>query len=771
MKLPTISLALIAKNEEKNVKRLLDSVEGCFDEIIFVDTGSTDRTKELALEMGCKVFDFEWVNSFSKARNFAFSHASCDYVMWMDLDDVLSNKDGFLKWKNYAMSFADVWFATYNYALDKNGTPIVKFVRERVFRNSLKPAWQYDIHEGVVCKPEWSKDYAVAWTVNHMRDAEDIKADKSRNVRILEEIKKAGKFDARLKFYYGKELYESGQANEALSAFDEALADQRLEPHDRLLSYQYAGYAAIQCADQIKDEHMSWKQQYFEKALEYYHAGMKLDPNRAEFHVGIGDVHLKRQDLIKAIPYYAAAKQCFNASETGSPYEGAIYSFVDCYGQNPMIQLAKIYFHLGKIKEAKREALVCWKKFGNLEAKQILEEIKRIKSLTTLENGQAQTEDIVFTCPPVSAYEFDEELYKVKGMGGSETALIEVAKALKKFTGRNVKVFAMREKDLLASSGVEYLSNRHVNEYMSKFKPRVHIAWRHNIKVTTATTYLWCHDLVTPTVEFQQNFDQIMCLTPFHKNYVMGKQNVPAEKITVTRNGITPEKFKFKMKEKNPNKLVWMSSPDRGLDRAMLVCDEVRKDFPHIELHVYYGLDNLYKYGLSELADRLKAMMAERPWVKYHGFTEQSKMYEEVSDAVVWCHPCNFIETFCITALEMLALKIFPVTRSLGALADTLKSAQEAGHAILLDHDCVTHEQIQSYKNAICSVLTNRRWEDIEFNPDDHSWEMVTKEWIEFMGITSIPSLPKGRVVVNDELGQVIPIKRNLGEMIEHSPA
>jgi len=128
---PTITLALIAKDEEKNINRLLDSVDSCFDEIVLVDTGSKDKTKEIANQRGCKIYDFEWVDSFCKARNFAFSKATCDYIMWLDLDDVLDNREGFIKWRDYAMGFVDCWFANYHYALDKNLNPIITFVRER----------------------------------------------------------------------------------------------------------------------------------------------------------------------------------------------------------------------------------------------------------------------------------------------------------------------------------------------------------------------------------------------------------------------------------------------------------------------------------------------------------------------------------------------------------------------------------------------------------------------------------------------------------------
>lgn len=713
----------------------MDSIEGCFDEVILVDTGSIDSTKDLALKRGCKVFDFEWVSDFAKARNVSFEKASSDYLMWMDLDDVLSSRESFIHWRDHVMEFAEMFFASYNYALDKDGKPIVSFVRERVLKRSLSPTWQYPIHEGIVIKNEWAKDYALTWTVNHMRDHDDIQADKSRNINIFEKSMETGKLNPRMQFYYGKELFEAGRPFEAIAAFEKAVSEPGLEPHDRLLSYQYGAYSAMAASDKMRDELTEDKKKYLQKSLEFSTKGIAISPNRAELQVAAGDSYLKMGNLVDAIPYYAAAKQCVNPKTQGSPYEGAIYSFVDCYGLNPSLNLSKIYFNLAKVDEAEAEAQYAFDKFKSVDAKKILDEISRIKKVTTLDNNQTEVDDIIITCPPQSAYEFDEELYKSKGMGGSETALIQMAKLLKEKTKRPVKVFNMRSSDLLAESGVEYISNAKMNEYLSKSKPRAHIAWRHNIRLTRAPTYLWCHDLVTATVESQKNFDKMFCLTPFHKNYVMAKQGVPGEKIIVTRNGIDPAKLSFPRPEKDPHKLLWMSSPDRGLDRAMLVCDEVIKEIPEIKLHVYYGLENLYKYGLQDLAEKLKAMMSARPYVIFHGFTEQAQMYKDCADGAVWVHPCNFIETFCITALEMLELGVFPVTRRLGGLKDTLAEAEAHWMAVMLDHDCVTKEEIDAYAYEVRSAIREEKWKRIGFDGQKHSWEKIADEWILEMGL------------------------------------
>jgi glycosyltransferase involved in cell wall biosynthesis len=126
-------------------------------------------------------------------------------------------------------------------------------------------------------------------------------------------------------------------------------------------------------------------------------------------------------------------------------------------------------------------------------------------------------------------------------------------------------------------------------------------------------------------------------------------------------------------------------------------------------------------------------MIAACPYVIYHGLVEQRRMYEEVADAVVWLYPCDSLETFCITALEMLALGIFPVTRRYGALSETLADAERSGGAILLEYAHTTDRAIEAYADAVTGVLLARSWEKTRLDLPRHSWSSIADEWIEFM--------------------------------------
>lgn len=84
---------MIVKNEEENLPGCLNSVANIVDEMIIVDTGSTDRTVEIANDFGAKVFIHPWEGSFSKARNYSLKYATCDWILYLDADEELSKKD------------------------------------------------------------------------------------------------------------------------------------------------------------------------------------------------------------------------------------------------------------------------------------------------------------------------------------------------------------------------------------------------------------------------------------------------------------------------------------------------------------------------------------------------------------------------------------------------------------------------------------------------------------------------------------------------------
>jgi tetratricopeptide (TPR) repeat protein len=146
-----VSLCLIVKNEETNLPDCLASANGLFDEVVVVDTGSTDRTKEIALALGAQVFDFPWVDSFSAARNECLKRATGDWIFWLDADDRIDAPD------------RDRLRALFTGLKDENAAYVVKCVCDgepgagptvvdhvRLFRNRPDVRWEHRVHEQIL---------------------------------------------------------------------------------------------------------------------------------------------------------------------------------------------------------------------------------------------------------------------------------------------------------------------------------------------------------------------------------------------------------------------------------------------------------------------------------------------------------------------------------------------------------------------------------------------------------------------------------------------
>lgn len=714
----TLSLCLIAKNEAHNLPILMQSIEGCFDEIILVDTGSTDNTVELAKQAGIRVFHFEWVFDFSKARNFAFSKATCDYVMWVDLDDSLAGKENFKEWKENLMPLANHWLATYDYASNEKGEPICSFARERVVKRGPGFEWEYFVHEGIkpTGKEPFLSAYACSWSIKHRRTKEDLLADKGRNLKIFEA--NLGNFDTRMLYYYGKELFENGRTSEAYTKLLEAAKKEDLDHFDRILALQYAAT----CAGMLK---------HYPECIDIAIRGLQIAPTRAEFFVAIGEAYQAQGKIAESIPYFSAATKCRLNPERGK-FAPPIYSAEHAYAQWPRLQLARSFYFLGDLDRA-QACVQDARQFGHSEeVERAAAEIERIKKKIFFPafNEGKHTEDVIISAPIGSGfYEWDEDVYRTYGCGGSETAAIEIARQISLQTGR--KVFVYNDRKIEKTYGnVSYRSNETLPDYLNEHIPKWHLQWRHADRITNAKSTAWLHDLAAIGVE-KNEVDSIFALSPFHKRYLTHLHGVNPDKIIVTRNGVDPTRWAASDFSKKRNIVVFPSSPDRGLDRALLVMDRVVKEMPEVEFRAFYGFENMTKAGHHQHVSHLQQMFNERPWATMVGNINQYELTQELCRAKVWLYPTNFNETFCITALECALSKVYPVVRSYGALPDTLSNIPSD----IISRNCETPSDIEYYAERTIAALKEEKWQLLRESPLKHSWQVLAAEWIQLMNL------------------------------------
>ncbi len=220
----TISLCMIVKNEEAILARCLDCLVDLMDEIIIVDTGSTDATKEIAARYTDKIYDFEWINDFSAARNFSFSKATMEYIYAPDADEVLDeeNRQAFAFLKEALVPEVEIVQMKYHTITEFDTVLNAEMeYRPKLFKRLRPFTWINPVHETIRLDPVVFDSDIV---ITHMPQSSHGKRDFSIFEKMLaEDIP----FTETLIKMYATELMKVGDAADLAKAqpfIDELLA-------------------------------------------------------------------------------------------------------------------------------------------------------------------------------------------------------------------------------------------------------------------------------------------------------------------------------------------------------------------------------------------------------------------------------------------------------------------------------------------------------------------------------------------------------------------
>jgi glycosyltransferase involved in cell wall biosynthesis len=335
---PLLSLCMIVKDEEAVLARCLDSVRGIPDEVVIVDTGSTDRTIEIAASYGATVGTFEWCDDFSKARNFSFSGARGQWIMWLDADDVVlpEDRERLLALKEQLKNdTADTYLMTYNYAQDEFNNPLLTFMRDRIVRNGMGIHWVEPIHEHLTFPPGIRQGMTNI-TITHRRTHDGAERDLNRNVPMLTKALEKDPENQRLKLYLAKDLAARLQWDQSeLYLLDYLEGD---DWHDnRVNAIQMLANAQL-------------AQQKHDAAIDTALRGIKLDPRWAEFYNAIGHAYYDQKQWDRAIPWYELAA-------TREVPGTAAMVLMENYTWIPQDRLTQCYAECGRWVEAHQAAV------------------------------------------------------------------------------------------------------------------------------------------------------------------------------------------------------------------------------------------------------------------------------------------------------------------------------------------------------------------------------------------------------------------------------
>lgn len=323
----TISACLIVKNEEKVLARCLEGIKEIADEIIIVDTGSSDNTINIAKEYTDNIYIFQWIDDFSAARNFSISKAVMDYIYVADADEILDTENilRFKLLKQTLIKEIDIVQMYYTNQLEFNTTyNYDKELRPKLYKRIREFRFEGQIHEKVILEPViYDSDIEIC------HKPHDCHAE--RDLRIFRKIiKEQGCLIKRLNLMYAKELYIAGTRYdfiEAKSYFEKLMEDTSITEEE----IKRCQCILVKCAVLEGNN-----EEFFKNSLK----NIAIGKASSEVCYELGEYYFKNKDYTEAVIWY------YNAIYETEPELDIRYSEV-----LPLNGMIKCHELLGNIKD------------------------------------------------------------------------------------------------------------------------------------------------------------------------------------------------------------------------------------------------------------------------------------------------------------------------------------------------------------------------------------------------------------------------------------
>lgn len=344
----TVGLALIVRDEEETLPQLLDSIEGAFDQVVLVDTGSTDETvrvfrgwakgiegmaegeEDRNPSFEWDVFAFEWVDDFAAARAFADSKLLTDWTCWADADDVISGAQNLRGLAASAPAEIESFIFGYDYARDVHGNCACYLVRERLVRRGAGE-WIGRVHESqlVTGGQQMVGPEVAEWVHMHPPDPTD---SNERNIRILEAWVEEAPEDPRVVGYLGTEYMIRAEHEQAVGYFERYLALKTGWDEERAQIHRKLGSALIQLGRP-------------DEAIDTAMEAMRLIPSWPDSYLTLAEAYHEKKEWPKAIEWGQEVLR------RGQPQTMLIVNPME-YSVTPRMVLASALGQLGRLEEA-----------------------------------------------------------------------------------------------------------------------------------------------------------------------------------------------------------------------------------------------------------------------------------------------------------------------------------------------------------------------------------------------------------------------------------
>ncbi len=351
---------------------------------------------------------------------------------------------------------------------------------------------------------------------------------------------------------------------------------------------------------------------------------------------------------------------------------------------------------------------------------------------------------------PVHLESWSYDKCEKDGIGGSETCHIRLAEH---FGRANLDVISLApcERKTLGPAQAQWMPLEHIDEVLAKEEEQIWIVFRDpsffSKELPTKNSYYFlAQDVGYDWTEEQlAKVNKYICLCQEHRRWTLAKYPSLEGRVYVSSNGIDSTRLRAlyaKKLPRTPKRVIYSSSPDRGLELILDNWFRVVERHPDVKLDVYYGFDNMLKisggdpnhrltqlyYKIMRLADKYKDT------VTLHGRISQTQLYNEMATSSVWFYPSDWPETSCITTMEMQALGVYPVLNKFWA------AGENTFHGTLIDGEvpqknimtkCILFKEL----NNILSVDLSKEMEEMrdklsEDSLDSFDWKNICEQYI-----------------------------------------
>jgi glycosyltransferase involved in cell wall biosynthesis len=346
-----ISLVMIVKDEEEMLPRCLDAVHDAVDEMIIVDTGSTDRTVEIAESFGATVLHHEWTGDFAEARNISLEAATGDWFLYLDADEVLVREDASRLRELGGHVWREAFFLTEtNFTGDMEDGTAVNHNTLRLFRNRPEYRFEGRIHEQIAqCLPGGLPERIEQPSVRiehygYLGAVRDAKEKSRRNIELLERQQADGEMSPFLCFNLGSEYAAAGDGKAALAQFQEAW--DMLGHDTEMSSYGFVPSLTNRLVKALRTE------KRYDEAIERAKEGLEIFPGFTDLLLEQAHCAREQGDLERAAEI---VKQCIEMGDAPSRYS----PMVGCGSYLALGVLADIRREQGDFVECERLLAAC----------------------------------------------------------------------------------------------------------------------------------------------------------------------------------------------------------------------------------------------------------------------------------------------------------------------------------------------------------------------------------------------------------------------------